>query len=226
MFTIKKTCSHEIPLKIDREILKKIMVRLSSARVVRLPDVVAPVLQPFSSPLPDFVQHPSKATLAGAGGGSGEKRGNKRAEHVDFTWESWVRTMENFVFWRDWDLSGSRWWFLSRKPAVLPTRTNKHGVFEPKNKRFNETHEVLIQTYQDMDPPFNGFGRSRWWILRLIFLGCKTKRNTSEIMVIIHIVMAGSNSWHPSNSLESCNWLRLEAWIFMCNYHGSQSPTT
>jgi hypothetical protein len=98
MFTIKKTCSHEIPLKIDREILKKIMVRLSSARVVRLPDVVAPVLQPFSSPLPDFVQHPSKATLAGAGGGSGEKRGNKRAEHVDFTWESWVRTMENFVF--------------------------------------------------------------------------------------------------------------------------------
>jgi len=95
-----------------------------------------------------------------------------------------------------------------------------------KNKRFNETHEVLIQTYQDMDPPFNGFGRSRWWILRLIFLGCKTKRNTSEIMVIIHIVMAGSNSWHPSNSLESCNWLRLEAWIFMCNYHGSQSPTT
>lgn len=74
------------------------MVRLSSARVVRLPDVVAPVLQPFSSPLPDFVQHPSKATLAGAGGGSGEKRGNKRAEHVDFTWDSWVGTMENFVF--------------------------------------------------------------------------------------------------------------------------------
>jgi hypothetical protein len=31
-------------------------------------------------------------------------------------------------------LSGSRWWFLSRKPAVLPTRTNKHGVFEPKKQ--------------------------------------------------------------------------------------------
>ena len=141
------------------------MMTLSSARVVRLPDVVAPVLHPFSSPLPDFVQHPSKATLAGAGGGRGEKRGNKRAEHVEFTWDSWVGTMENFVFLvillERLRFVRIKMMILSRKPAVLPTRTNKHCVFEQTNKRFNETHEVLIQTYQDMDPLFYGFGRSR-----------------------------------------------------------------
>jgi hypothetical protein len=162
MFTIKKTCSHEIPLKIDREILKKIMVRLSSARVVRLPDVVAPVLQPFSSPLPDFVQHPSKATLAGAGGGSGEKRGNKRAEHVDFTWESWVRTMENFVFFGETEICQDQDDDFYRENQLFYQPEPTNMVFlNQKNKRFNETHEVLIQTYQDMDPPFNGFGRSR-----------------------------------------------------------------